>query len=229
MKLLVISMMNENGKKRRSYLNYDYKLIEGSIGNNLNDKWVKEVSKKIKLKYNAKQSTIDGFTGNFASHLKALDYIIKNKLNDVIILEDDSIQTNPITKKVKKELKSLNEVALLSGQINHPSSWNKDIGWKKEGKNKQIINNFKEGINDIDYKKFRWTQINAMYVPTWKVAKKLLEEIRSKEKYIGFDYFLSKHRLVNKLIYPAIFKHHDHTSKSQVASNPGIVIDYVKV
>lgn len=226
MQILLISLLNENGKKRRSYLNYEYQLIEGCFGDDLEDKWVKEVSEKIKLKYNAKQSTINGFTGNFASHLKALDYIVENKLNEVIILEDDSIQTNPIP---WDKLRGLEECCLLSGQISHPSSWSKDREWKKEGKNKEIINSFKEGINDIDYKLFRWTQINAMYVPSFEVAEKLLDEIRSREKYIGFDYFLSNNRLMQKLYYPATFKHHDHTCKSQVASNPGIVVDYVKV
>tara|TARA_R110000824_G_scaffold8686_5_gene39133 strand:- start:1879 stop:2547 length:669 start_codon:yes stop_codon:yes gene_type:complete len=222
MRKLVISLDNENGVKRRDFLKYEYEHVEGCFGSNVLDPYVKEVSEKIKLRYNAKPRTIAGVVGCFASKLKALDYIVNNKIDKVILLEDDS-------QPVKEKEDYGDEICLLSGQINHPHSWAKDKTWKKEGKNLEIINNFTEGVNEIDYTKYRWTQINALWIPKWEQAECLLEKIRLCKKYIHFDILLANEKLIKKLYYPAPYKHHDYLNKSQVATNPGVIVDYIKV
>tara|TARA_R110002074_G_scaffold63227_9_gene151872 strand:- start:204 stop:890 length:687 start_codon:yes stop_codon:yes gene_type:complete len=222
MKILVISMENENGAKRRNYLNYDYERIIGCEGNSDEDPYVKHVKEKMKLRYNTLEKTINGFSGNFASHLKTLEYIVEKQYDEVIICDDDSILTNPIPTDLP------NEVCLLSGQICHPNNWNKDRKWKKDGKNLEIISNFVEGVNEIDYNLFRWTQANAYYIPSWEVGKKFLEDIKKINTYKSLDHMLSKSKLIKLLYYPAIFKHHDYLNKSQVASNPGVIVNYVK-
>ena len=223
-KILVISMENENGEKRRSYLNYDYHRIIGCNGSDDEDPFVKEAKEKIKLRYNASQERIDGYSGNVASHLKALDYIIKNKLDKVIVNEDDSLQKLPIPENLP------DEICLLSGQVQEPTNWSKSAKWKREGKNLEIISQFKEGVNDIDYSKYRWTQINSLYIPTHLHAEKLLGDLRNNVKsYKAYDLVLSENRLVKKIYYPAIFNHHDKLKKSQVAVNPGVIVDYVKI
>tara|TARA_R110001592_G_scaffold78043_1_gene234447 strand:+ start:2158 stop:2889 length:732 start_codon:yes stop_codon:yes gene_type:complete len=220
---LVISMNCESGLSRRKYLNYDFDLIVGCKGDNLEDPFVKEVSEKMSLRYNISQNKKNGFIGNFASHLKALDYIIKNKLDKVVILEDDSIQATAIPEDLPTE------PCLFSGQIAHPSNWSKDKAFKESGINKEIISTFKVGVNPIEYYKFRWSQINALYIPTSTSAEILLNKIRQHKKYKAYDLFLSQHQLIEKLYYPAVFKHHDFARQSQVSTDPGIIINYVKV
>jgi hypothetical protein len=223
-KILVISMDNEKGQKRRSFLNYDYTRIKGVDGSDNKNPYVNEVKKKMKLRYNANQKTIDGFAGNVASHLKAMDYIVKNKMNNVILNEDDSLQKKDIPKNLP------NEITLLSGQISHPKSWEKDKEWKKNGENLKILSAFKTGANDIDYQKFRWTQSNSIYFPSWKDAKRLLDKLRNEVKsYKSYDMVLSQNKLIKKIYYPAIFNHHDKLNSSLIATNPGVIVDYVKV
>ena len=95
--------------------------------------------------------------------------------------------------------------------------------------NKEIISTFKVGVNPIQYFKFRWSQINALYIPTFKDAEILLNKIRSKKKYKAYDLFLSQHQLIEQLYYPPPFKHHDYARQSQVSTDPGIIVNYVKV
>lgn len=223
-KILVISMDNEKGQKRRDFLNYDYTKIKGIDGSDNTNPYVNEVKKKMRLRYNAKQKTIDGFSGNIASHLKAMDYIVKNKLNNVILNEDDSLQKRDIPKNLP------NEITLLSGQISHPKSWDKDKEWKKKKENHKITAEFKSGVNNIDYEKFRWTQSNSIYFPSWKDAEELLDKLRNEVKsYKSYDMVLSQNKLIKKIYYPAIFNHHDKLNKSLIATNPGVIVDYIKV
>ena len=126
--ILLISLDNENGALRRKELNYPYTWIKGLYGGDFKNPLVKEVDKRIYLGYNAIKRSKKwlGFVGNMASHLKVLEHIVKNKLNNTITLEDDSILIHPLPNP--KTLPDDSPV-LFSGQLRHPKSWGKDAEW----------------------------------------------------------------------------------------------------
>ena len=96
---------------------------------------------------------------------------------------------------------------------------------------KNIIKNFKKGVNEIDYTKYRWTQSNAIFIPNKQVAQNMLnklEEIKTFKLY--YDMLLSNNRLVKYLYYPAPFRHDDTLQNviSQIGGVPqGNIENYV--
>jgi GR25 family glycosyltransferase involved in LPS biosynthesis len=219
MKKLVISINNEIGKKRRLKLNYEFIHIEGIIDCPL---WIKNNFRFYHNENINSKKTI-GKINCFASHIKALEYIVDNKLNDVVILEDDAILDGNII-----DLPN-DGACLLGATLRHPTNWNKDNDFRKNEVHK-IISNFKKGINEIDYKKYRWNTAHSIYYPNWEIAKQILDFIKSKKyKFKHFDLFLSTFKLIKYLHYPSIYNHDDRDSISQINSkNKNVFIkDYI--
>lgn len=105
--VLVISLKNNKRffvlKKKLKKLNINYKIIN-AINGNLYDK------KKLKLIYNKKKT--ENFIGRSlalteigcaASHLKAYNYIIKKKIDQAIIMEDDCYPSSSLNKWIKNK------------------------------------------------------------------------------------------------------------------------------
>lgn len=223
MKVLVISMDNEKGQQRRSHLNYDYTQIQGCVGSDDKDPYVAEVKEKLFRRNNTFQKTYDGQAGAFASHIKALEHIINNGLKGVVICEDDAIQTRGLPEQMP------DEICLLSGRLEHPKDWRQTKKWRKTI-GPEITASFSEGVNQIDYDVYRWTVICAYWVPSPQKARELLDKLRFLEKWRAIDIMLSKHKLINQLYYPAIYKHHDKVgSNIQTYDKTGIVIDYLDI
>jgi hypothetical protein len=119
MKIFVMSLDTEIGEKRRKRLNYDYEIIWGI--DKLEDvpEWIKN---KTLIRYNVKDK--ETLLRKKASHLytyyKILEKIVDEKLNNVVICEDDAIMTD------KKYLDTLlldykeNDAVLLNGKLHHP-------------------------------------------------------------------------------------------------------------
>jgi hypothetical protein len=93
----------------------------------------------------------------------------------------------------------------------------KIIEWRKIETNvADIVDNFKEGLNKIDYDKYRWTGTYAIYYPNWEKTNELLNNIlNSKKKYCHLDIFLSKNKLIDYLYFPSPFMSCDE-GKSQI-------------
>ncbi len=217
MKRLLISINSEIGLNRRKKINYEYIHIEGTTEC---PKWIKD---NFKLYHNEDINSfkVKGKMGCFASHIKALEYVVNNKLNDVVILEDDAILDGNII-----DLPT-DGACLLGGTLRHPTNWTKDSKFRKNEVSK-IISNFKLGINEIDYTKYRWNTAHSIYYPKWKIAEEILDFIKSKKyKFKHFDLFLSSHKLIKYLHYPSIYNHDDRDSKSQVNKKNGLIKDYV--
>lgn len=206
-KIIVLSMDTELGEKRRNKLNYDYEWFKSVSG--------EEIIDRFNFRYNTSQGLKDATASCFNSHLKMMKKIVDEKLNDVIICEDDSIKVYDV------DTSNINEICLFGGTIRHPSNWAKDREWRKTN---DI--SFQDGMNKIDYEKYRWTQTYAIYYPTWEDTNKLLKTIlESKNKYCHLDIFLSKNKLINYLYYPSPFMSCDE-GISQIGSSQGIVKDY---
>jgi len=205
-KIIVLSMDTEIGEKRRSKLNYDFEWFKSIDGKCIED--------RFQFRYNTSEYKKKRIMSVFNSHISILQKIVNEKINDVVVCEDDSIKEFDL-----KE--STNEICLLGGCLRHPNNWKLDTQWRKEN---DIT--FEEGVNKIDYSKYRWTQIYAVYYPNWEKTNELLKSIlESKKSYCHYDIFLSKNKLINYLYYPTPFKSCDE-GISQVDKSQGIVKDY---
>ena len=216
---LVISVENDIGKKRLMNLNYDYIHIKAVTKA---PKWILD---NFKLFHNEdiNSKKTKAKMACFSSHIKALEYIVKNKLDNVVILEDDAFLDGEIIDNFPDD-----GACLLGATLRHPTNWNKDAKFRKNNVN-DIIKKFKIGINTIDYNIYRWTQAHAIYYPNWTVAKINLNIIKkSKYKYKHYDIFLSDRKLVKYLHYPSIFTHDDRKSVTQVSkTNNGYIKNYI--
>lgn len=222
MNCLVISMDNEVGKLRREHLNYEYTHIKGVSVEDEEGKFVRD---NLKVAYNTGDKIKNGISGCFSSHIKCLKYIIENKLDNTIILEDDSIKVNDFP---VEELPQ-DAPTFFAGRIAHPTNWKYNKKFVKEEAD-NIISNFKKGINLIDREKFRVHTSSAIYFPNIKVAEELLNYILTIRMYKHYDLYLSKYNLVKYLYYPSIFKHDDSLSGSNYDTRrKAIIINNYKV
>ncbi len=130
------------------------------------------------------------------SHKKCLEHIVINKLNEIIIIEDDAV----IDFERLDELKEYNDFTYIGGDI-RPPLLKDDSKFKKE----MIISNV--GKNQIDTDRFVILGCFGMYIPTWNVAKMIIENIpvNTKEKAIDVEMKkLQKKELIKYYHYPAI-------------------------
>ena len=226
MRLVVLSLDNETGKARRTHLNYPYQWNKAIDGDDRDNPYVKYVRDNLQVMKTTGPTKLRGISGCFATHWAMWDTIARNNWYNTIVLEDDAIQIQDLPNKADLPTDA---PCLLGGQIHHPTSWKMNADFHQSGRDKEIIGSFTTGTQPIDYDTYRWSQTFAIYIPTPAVAKRLSESVRRIGKFTHVDLWLSKHHLINHLYFPSPFKHHDILNKSQVASNPGIIIDYRKV
>ena len=212
MKIIVLSMETPVGEKRRKLLNYDYEWFKSITPEaDFEDKFI--------FRYNTSEKLKKGTMSCFASHMAIMKYIVDNKIDDVVVCEDDSFKIGDFDNK------SIKDICLLGGTIRHPTSWGKDKDFQK---NNDIV--FHDGVNKIDYDRYRWTHTFAIYYPNWEKTSGLLNNIlQSKKKYRPIDIFLSKNKLINYLYYPTPFIHNDTEvgeGVSQIGNSQGIIYNY---
>lgn len=95
-KILIITLNNKNRKKkitnRLKQMGLDYKIINGIDGRKYaKNKKLDEICKKKLIINNIGRSMTPSEIGCAASHLKSYKYIVKNKIQQAIIMEDDCI------------------------------------------------------------------------------------------------------------------------------------------
>tara|TARA_R110000787_G_scaffold55854_5_gene128681 strand:- start:1650 stop:2426 length:777 start_codon:yes stop_codon:yes gene_type:complete len=228
--LLLISLNNESGEKRRSVLNYPYFWIKGLKGTD-NNRIVNFVKSKFYSRYNQdkKGKGYLGAVGVFSSHIKAMEHIVKNNLKNTIILEDDSILKGKLPNPLKLPQDSL---TLFSGRIQPPKSWADLKKFHSSCSAQKIIKNFKRGVNEINYNDHRWTQQNAVYYPNSKVTQDVLNQIHSAKRLKNIDLFFNNPSIVKYLYYPAPFVHDDIKADigSQISKKGhGKIKDYILI
>jgi len=209
MKVFVLSMDNEIGEERRRRINYEYEWIKAV---DLDEKY----KERFVFRYNTLEKNKKGVYGCFAGHLHILKKIIDEKIDSVIICEDDAILVDI------PDLKDVNEICLLSGRIHHPKNWCEDKDFQK---NTADNIKFNKGMNVIDYDKYRWAGAGAIYYPTYEKALELYESIMNIKRWKHFDILLCNSKLINHLYYPSPFAICDF-NKSQIVSPQGLVYNY---
>lgn len=220
MKIFVISLDTDTGADRRSRLNYKYEWIKGNTDLNKVDK--RYVDNMINL-HNCNPNTKRAKSCHFECMVNILERIVKDKLYNVIICEDDAIL------KYMPPLEELDmnpeTPVLLCSKLHHPTNWKKDTRKYQKEVIHPIIKSFNEGLNVIDYDKIRWSCCACIYYPTPESAQNILEYIYKKKSYRTFDLFLSESKLISYLYYPSPFKI-DDKNVSQYHKPNGLIDNY---
>tara|TARA_R110001632_G_scaffold155915_4_gene274213 strand:- start:84 stop:764 length:681 start_codon:yes stop_codon:yes gene_type:complete len=207
MNILVISL---NDSKRLSKLNYEYTKIDADDWSNTQP----IIKGKMVRKFKEGQKHFNSKCGCFSSHYKTYKYIVENKLNNVIICEDDAIldcgeDFENIGKKrtirtIMDELKNGGKITLLGAKLLHPTNY------RKEFVATNVVAELENGLNTIDKTKFRWSGTWAIFYPTWESVNEIIKEIeKPTTKLNHMDLWLCKKGFITDLFYPSVFTHND--------------------
>ena len=139
----------------------------------------------------------------YLSHTRLWQYIVTNKLNNVLILEDDAFLVNDIPDP--KDLPT-DGFTYLGGFTSHTRLTD---GPKKI--------DFKEGINEIDNTKFRMLMCLAIFIPTWQVAYKMIQASTYNGRSRAIDTMIRKTYRNQYLYFPACFV--EKPIQSQIRAN----------
>jgi GR25 family glycosyltransferase involved in LPS biosynthesis len=126
----------------------------------------------------------------FMSHLKLWKHIIDNKINDILILEDDAVGDLDIDTSYFKQ----DGITYLGGFFLDSKHF--DI---------KIKTIFETGYHKLDETKYRLIQCMSYYFPTWKIAEKLYNEIINCKRYRAIDMLITKIDIPKYFVYPAVF------------------------
>jgi len=144
---------------------------------------------KLYVRHNTKEAKVRGMYGCLMSHIKVLQHIVNNKINNVCILEDDSTSDFVLPDK----LRDTNHITYLGGWLVNKKM--KDI--KNAVAEKETL---VEGLNKLNDSRVLTTR--AYYIPTWQLAEDLLNYINDKKVWKAIDIMMSEY--VNHLYYPAL-------------------------
>ena len=146
--------------------------------------------KKMISYYNVTRDYHLGKCGCFLSHLNLLKYIVNNKLNNIIILEDDAELINEVV---------LNN--LPKDGLTYLGGFFHNI--KMTSKNKIINNNSIDGINELDKSKMRILMTLSYYIPKWEIAQIIVNHIEKLKRYRAIDILLFNIEIPTYYNYPA--------------------------
>ena len=136
----------------------------------------------------------------YLSHTRLWQYIVTNKLNNVLILEDDAFLVGEIPDP--KDLPT-DGFTYLGGFTSHVRMTD---GPKKI--------EFKEGINQIDHKEYRMIMCLAIFIPSWEIAYKMIQSSTWNGRCRAIDTMIRKTYRNQYVNYPASFV--ERRVKSQI-------------
>ena len=133
----------------------------------------------------------------FISHLSLLEHIVKNKLENVLILEDDAVLVN--------ELPDISELptdgfTYLGGFTSHKRLTD---GPLKVDYSDEI--EIKNGVNKIEHSKYRMLMMLAIFIPHWSIAYKMGNAVSLDKRWKAIDTLLYKTPKNQYMYYPACF------------------------
>ena len=149
-----------------------------------------ELDKKMISMYNYPKPSHLARCGCFQSHISLLEHIVENKLNDVLICEDDAAPTHvPVPTEYPKDT-----IVFVGGFLHN----------KKMTNNKEVILQSTEGINNIpdDY---RILMTLSYIIPNWELADTILKKIKSLKRYRAIDILYGNLDIKKVYNYPASF------------------------
>tara|TARA_R110000744_G_scaffold23543_1_gene59613 strand:+ start:2164 stop:2853 length:690 start_codon:yes stop_codon:yes gene_type:complete len=124
------------------------------------------------------------------SHTRLLEHIVENKINDVLILEDDAIKMNNLPKDYPKD-----SITYVGGFLYN----------RKMMDSKPPVIAHQVGIN-LCPQEFRILGCLAYIVPRWSVALHILNRIYSENRYKAIDIMMGNIGIKQYYNYPASFR-----------------------
>ena len=147
------------------------------------------IDNKMISRYNFPRESHLGRCGCFLSHTKLLEHIVDNKLDNVLILEDDAIKINEIPIDYPKD-----SIVYVGGFIHHKQMMN----------NQKIEINHKKGINEVS-EEYRMLGCLAYIIPHHSIALKILNKIYSQKRFRAIDIMMGNIGLKQYYNYPPSF------------------------
>ena len=128
----------------------------------------------------------------YLSHTRLWRYIVTNKINDVLILEDDA--------------HLVNEIPDSSDLPQDGFTYLGGLSYNNKLTDGPLTIDFDEGINKVDHTKYRMLMCLAIYLPRWEVAFKMLQSVEERGRPRAVDTMLRETRRYNLYVnYPASF------------------------
>ena len=147
------------------------------------------IDNKMISRYNFPRESHLGRCGCFLSHTKLLEHIVDNKLDNVLILEDDAIKINEIPIDYPKD-----SIVYVGGFIHHKQMMN----------NQKIEINHKKGINEVS-EEYRMLGCLAYIIPHHSIALKILNKIYSQKRFRAIDIMMGNIGIKQYYNYPPSF------------------------
>ena len=147
----------------------------------------------------------------FLSHYKMLEYIIKNKLNKVIICEDDTFI----------DTVKINKLKFPTDSITYLGGWLQSLLVKDNPKfnPKKWTKTFKKGLNTIEKENYRIIGAYGYYIPSWKLALELYNYINEQNRWRHFDILLFRFTKTTNFMYPALIYANENAVNSILGHN----------
>ena len=128
----------------------------------------------------------------YMSHVSLWEHIIKNDLKNVLILEDDALQIDELPNL--EDLPKGNSLTYLGG-----------ITYNNRLTDGPLKVDCLDGINEIDYGKFRMIMLLSYFIPNKRVAYKLLQSAKERGRPRAIDTMVKHAHVSQYLYYPALF------------------------
>ena len=213
-KIFVINLKRDKEKWKKYQSRFkDGKLSRYSACNGMEVSRANPYYDKLKIMWNAGEKKRKCGAGILNSHMNLIKEIADNQVDQVFVVEDDSVIDFERLKKIN--LNNLPQDSLIYfGGVLHPPTSFKDKNWKYADAKK----GFKNGINVIDSSKYRIFGGFGYYFPKWQIAHHLYYEIFSlKPKLKPLDTemtYLQKKGIIKYFYYPALsYLHMDDAKK----------------
>jgi|TARA_Y100000389_G_C17421602_1_gene497053 GR25 family glycosyltransferase involved in LPS biosynthesis len=212
-KIFVINLRRDPHKWEKYEEDYNKgKLTRYSACNGMEISKANPYYDRLKIMWNAGEKKRKCGAGILNSHMNLIKEIADSKIDRSLIVEDDVVIDYKLLRKMK--LGELPQDSLIYfGGVLHPPTSFKDKTWSYE----KTIKKFKNGINQIDPKKYRIFGGFGYYIPKWQIAKQLYDIFEQKEKLKPLDTemtYLQKKGMIKYFYYPAIsYLHMDDAAK----------------
>ena len=170
-----------------------------------------EIFKKMISMWNISQNEHRAKCGCLLSHVNLWKHIADNKLNDILIVEDDALQVNYLPNDICSKAK---DTFLYLGGF-----------FTKKLIDGEVDVSLDNGIQDIPQGHKLLTTL-SYYIPTWQIAEQLIVDITSQNRFRAIDIMLNKVSIKRCLIYPAIFIERDLQSTIRPNKVKHPTVDY---
>ena len=183
------------------------------VGNSITKAPLKrDIIDKYRFRYNAGLNVRNVTMAIFEGFINILNIIIKKKLKNVLITEDDAIIDWDRLENFTKpdNIKKLpNTLIYIGGELHYPLL--RDLKKKCKINFKKGINKINDGIDNQTNRQYRITGSWGQFIKDENVAKTILQNLvkldrNNKEKYLSvqYDFALSKMKIDKYCLYPPI-------------------------